>query len=75
MDLNNQFEVEHLFFVDRKCRTCEIEKNLIDDFYKTRKNQTILSSYSYECKKCTIKRIQNSRKNKILSTNYEYPDW
>ena len=75
MDLEKQFEVEHLLFTERKCRVCGVKKNLIDEFYKTRRNNTLLSSYSYECKKCTIKRIINSKKLKIYSTNWEYPDW
>ena len=49
-------------------------KNLIDGFYLTRKNRGgNASSYSYECKLCTINRISKSRKKKIVS--WEYPDW
>ena len=77
MDLEEQFEVEHLLFTERKCRVCGIKKSLIDSFYKTRKNNTLLSSYSYECKECTIKRVS---KNKIKyqsssSSEWKYPDW
>jgi len=75
MDLNDQFEIEHLFLTDRKCRVCGIRKNLIDSFYRTRKKHILSSSYSYECKECTIKRIQESRKKKISSTEWDYPDW
>ena len=43
-------------------------------FYLTRKNRGgNASSYSYECKLCTINRISKSRKKKIVS--WEYPDW
>jgi hypothetical protein len=75
MDLEEQFEVEHLLFTERKCRVCGIKKSLIDSFYKTRKNNTLLSSYSYECKECTIKRIKESKKSKTYSTEWQYPDW
>ena len=75
MDLEEQLEVEHLLFTERKCRICGIKKNLIDEFYKTRKNNTLLSSYSYECKDCTIKRVQKLKKNKRHFNECEYPDW
>jgi hypothetical protein len=75
MDLDDQFEIEHLFLSERRCRTCKIKKNLIDSFYKIKKNNTISSSYSYECKECTIRRIQESRKKKICSIEWQYPDW
>lgn len=75
MDLEEQFEIEHLLFTERKCRICGSKKNLIDGFYKTRKNNTLLSSYSYECKDCTIKRIKKSNKSKTYSTDWYYPDW
>ena len=40
-------------------------KNLIDGFYLTRKDRgTLASSYSYECKVCTVRRIVENRKNK-----------
>jgi hypothetical protein len=42
----------------------------------TRKGRgDISSAYSYECKLCTILRIKNSRKIKISSHRWEYPDW
>ena len=75
MDFDDQVELEHLLFLDRKCRVCGKVKNLIDDFYKTRKDRTLASSYSYECKECTKKRV-NLKKIKISSTvMWEYPDW
>ena len=53
---------------------CGEVKNLIDGFYLTRKKRgTLASSYSYECKVCTIRRIVKNRKNK--STDWNYPDW
>ena len=75
MDLDDQFEVEHLFLSERKCRSCGARKNLIDGFYRIRKNNTMSSSYSYECKDCTVKRIQDSRKKKPHLIEWEYPDW
>ena len=75
MDLDDQFELEHLFLSERKCRTCKNRKNLIDGFYRIRKNNTMSSSYSYECKDCTVKRIQESRKRKRYLIEWEYPDW
>jgi hypothetical protein len=50
---------------------------LIDGFYRTRKERgAVLSSYSYECKECTIKRIQERRRKKVShSIEWEYPDW
>ena len=73
MDLDDQVELEHLLFTERKCRVCGVVKTLMDDFYLTRKNRTTLSSYSYECKECTIKRIKSSRKSDI--GDWTYPDW
>ena len=76
MDLDDQFEIEHLFLTERKCRTCKIKKNLIESFYKVRKNNTISSSYSYECKECTKNRTIKNRKEKIsIGSKWEYPDW
>ena len=73
MDLDDQVELEHLLFTERKCRSCGVVKTLMEDFYLTRKNRTTLSSYSYECKECTIKRIKSSRKSDI--GDWTYPDW
>ena len=62
MDINDQLELEHILFFDRKCRTCGKVKNLIDDFYLTHKNRgTLPSAYSYECKECTKNRIIKTR--------------
>ena len=35
--------------------------------------KNIKSSYSYECKECTIKRVKNRKKPKMKG--WEYPDW
>ena len=76
MDLDGQIRLGHLLFNDRKCRVCGEIKNLIDSFYRTRKDRgTVASSYSYECKECAIKRITFERKKKNTYLNWEYPDW
>ena len=76
MDLDKQIQLGHLFLVDRKCRVCGNTKNLIDGFYRTRKKRgTVCSSYSYECKNCTIIRITNTRKKEKKNIASQYPDW
>lgn len=72
MDLDKQIELEHLLFSQRKCRVCGEVKNLIDSFYKTRKDKgAVPSAYSYECKSCTVKRV----KSKKINFDWAYPDW
>jgi predicted nucleic acid-binding Zn ribbon protein len=76
MDLDDQLKFEHLFLYDRKCRTCGETKNLIDQFYRTRKDRgPVSSSFSYECKDCTIKRVVTSRITTSVYGKWEYPDW
>jgi hypothetical protein len=76
MDIDGQIRLGHLLLNDRKCRSCGQIKNLIDGFYRTRKNRgPVPSSYSYECKECTIKRIINERKKKDPQVDWTYPDW
>ena len=76
MDLDGQIRLGHLLFNDRKCRVCGEIKNLIDDFYRTRKDRgTVASSYSYECKSCSIKRIIKNRGKRNTSIDWSYPDW
>ena len=70
MDLDEQLQLAHLLLQERKCRVCGEEKNLIDGYYRTRKNVRLASSYSYECKECTVKRVcehdrRTKRKNRI----------
>ena len=74
MSFDDEIELEHLLFSQRKCRVCGKVKNLIDDYYLTRKDRkTLPSAYSYECKMCTIKRIKEGRKKDIVG--WVYPDW
>jgi hypothetical protein len=76
MDFDDQVELEHLLFFDRKCRVCGQVKNLIEDYYLTRKGRkTLPSAYSYECKECTIKRVVVSRMTTKIFDKWEYPDW
>ena len=73
MDFDEQLEESHFVFTERKCRVCGKVKELIDGFYLIRKNKSIQSSYSYECKPCTIARVKKS-KNKV-NNKWEDPDW
>jgi DNA-directed RNA polymerase subunit RPC12/RpoP len=74
MDLDGQIKLGHLLLQDRTCRRCGHSKNLIDGFYRTRKDRgAVVSSYSYECKDCTIKRILMNKKP--IVKDWEYPDW
>lgn len=76
MDLDKQINLEHLLFFDRRCRVCGEIKNLMDDFYLTRKDRgSFKSAYSYECKECTIKRIKKNREKIENVIEWEYPDW
>ena len=73
MEFDKQIKLGHLLLSDRRCRVCGETKNLVEGFYRTRKNRgPVASSYSYECKECTINRIKNSKKSNNL---WEYPDW
>ena len=66
MDLDDQLQLAHLLLQERKCRVCGETKNLIDGYYRTRKNVRLASSYSYECKECMVKRVcGNNRRNKL----------
>ncbi len=74
-DFDEQLKLEHLLLSERACRVCGKVKNLLTDYYLTRKNRgEIPSSYSYECKVCTIQRIVKNRKNQAFS-DWIYPDW
>ena len=82
MNLDDEFNLEHLLFKQRKCRTCGVTKDLLDDYYLVRKNKKgYPSAYSYECKECTKKRVCDARKKVVdkMVTNilgrWEYPDW
>ena len=64
MELNDQISTAHLLLETRICRVCKKDKNLLEDYYLSRKDPTKKSSYSYECKECTVKRtVEYNRKN------------
>ena len=73
MDFDEQLELDHFVLTERKCRVFVKTKDLIYGFYLIRKNKSIQSSYSYECKTCTIARVKKSKKK--ISNKWEYPDW
>lgn len=82
MDLDEEFKLSHLLLQERKCRSCNQIKDLLTDIYRTRRDRTSYSAYSYECKECTIKRVVESRKQKsempyniVLGIDDVYPDW
>jgi len=64
MELSEQFTKSGLLLDTRVCRTCDIEKNLLEDYYLSRKNPALASSYSYQCKECTLKRVNSYNKTK-----------
>jgi predicted nucleic acid-binding Zn ribbon protein len=76
MNLDDNLNLDHLFLYERRCKKCGLTKNLIDEFYRTRKDRgPVSSSFSYECKNCTKKRIIGSRKDTPSVKMWEYPDW
>jgi len=58
MDFDQQLRTEHLLLEDRVCRVCKIKKGLLADFYRCRRDPSLTSSYSYECKQCTLERVR-----------------
>ena len=78
--MNIALELEHLLFVERKCRLCGQTKVLLDDFYLTRKDRGANpSAYAYECKSCTVWRVNRKRKRNrprpLPPYLADYPDW
>ena len=78
--MNIDLELEHLLFVERKCRLCGQTKVLLDDFYLTRKDRGANpSAYAYECKSCTVWRVNRKRKRNrprpLPPYLADYPDW
>ena len=62
-----------LFLHERKCRVCGKTYTLTEGFYLSRKSRGEKpSSYSYECKTCTIDRVKKKRRSNKLDI---YPDW
>ena len=75
MELDDQLKLGHLLLEERVFRVCKERKNLLNGYYRVRKNMNLLSSYSYECKECTVKRITERRKNTEVRVDWMYPDW
>ena len=76
MEIDKQIKLGHLLLSTRTCRICGENKNLIESFYRTRKDRgPVASSYSYECKICTIQRIVKNRQKENPFTEWNYPDW
>ena len=75
MELDDQLKLGHLLLEERVCRVCKERKNLLNGYYRVRKNMNLLSSYSYECKECTVKRIRERRKGNDVRVDWMYPDW
>ena len=72
MDLDEQVTTAHLLLETRECRVCGQEKNILEDYYLSRKDPTKPSSYSYECKECTIQRTVEYNKNNSASVRSQY---
>ena len=51
-DFDTQIKYGHLLLETRECRKCGEVKNLLESFYRQRKDASLPSSYSYECKEC-----------------------
>jgi hypothetical protein len=51
-------------------------KILLMDFTEQEKiEDPVASSYSYECKECTIKRVVKNRIVSNVLNKWSYPDW
>ena len=62
MDFDEQLELGHLLLNYRRCKSCGEVKNLVDDFYRTRKDRgAVPSSYSYVCKECFIEYVKERK--------------
>ena len=59
-DFDTQISYGHLLLETRECRKCGEVKNLLECFYRQRKDPTLKSSYSYECKECTVERVKKN---------------
>ena len=75
MDIDGQVTAAHLILETRVCRKCKKEKNLLDGFYRSRKDPTKISSYSYECKGCTRKRALRYYHQKSDHHGLSYEDF
>ena len=72
MELDDQISTAHLLLETRVCRVCKKQKNLLDEYYLSRKDPTKKSSYSYECKECTVKRTVEYNKVNSETVRSQY---
>ena len=72
MELDDQISTAHLLLETRRCRVCKKEKNLLDEYYLSRKDPTKKSSYSYECKECTVARTVEYNRENSTSVKSQY---
>ena len=72
MEIDDQVTTGHLLLETRTCRRCGKEKNLVDDYYLSRKDPTLPSSYSYECKECTVRRTTDYNKKNSYGVRSRY---
>ena len=72
MELDDQISTAHLLLETRICRVCKKDKNLLEDYYLSRKDPTKKSSYSYGCKECTVKRTVEYNREHSTSVKSQY---
>ena len=72
MELDEQISTAHLLLETRVCRVCKKQKGLLEDYYLSRKDPTKNSSYSYECKDCTVKRTVQYNKDNSETVRSQY---
>ena len=77
MEFDEQIELEHLLFSERKCRICGKVKNLVEDFLSTIvssiKNEKKLKlskfgTFSIRQKKSRIGRNPKTKETKVISS-------
>ena len=54
MDIEDQFELGHLFLAQRTCRSCGQTKDLLDGFYLTRKSRAVCHLHIHMNVKCVL---------------------
>jgi hypothetical protein len=72
MEIDEQFSNAHLLLETRVCRVCGKDKNLVGEYYLSRKDPTLPSSYSYECKECVVKRTTAYNKKNSYGVRSRY---
>ena len=72
MELDDQISTAHLLLETRVCRVCKKQKNLLDEYYLSRRDPTKKSSYSYECKTCTVARTVEYNRANSTSVRSQY---